>query len=322
MAGKVIKKGSIVYLNVANNWFQYDEKQKPLGAGAMGIVYKGLEQSTRRPVAIKRVIDRYANNPEIRFRAHQEAELMFSHPNLVEMLGCCEVSSESGSIYIISRYVQGQNIDTFINTSVRMLPNAEQRICELFFPVLDALAYIHSKGIIHMDIKPSNIMMEMGRNVRLMDLGIADVSETHSMSGTGMMGTPKYAAPEQFGDKTNKSSLTTATDIYEAGVTLYELLTMQNPFDKITNVEEAKELHSSLVLPYHKNMSKSVYEVLRKATEVNPQKRYQTANEMKMELRNAIMSQPKPTVNYKVIGIVVGFLILIGIIIILMIVFL
>lgn len=253
----------------------------------MGVVYLGQNCQTHEPVAVKRVVDRYANNPEIRRRAHQEADLMFSHPNLVEMLGCCEVAPGQGPIFIISRYVRGENIDKFINAHVRSLPNAEHRICELFLPVLDALAYIHSKGIIHMDIKPSNIMMEQGRNVRLMDLGIADVSETINSSTSGMMGTPKYAAPEQFSDVASKPQLTSATDIYEAGITLYELITKQNPFSAST-VAESKALHHGMVLPRVPGISDSVFEVTRKATAIKQEDRYQNASAMKQALKEAL----------------------------------
>ena len=90
MAGKVTQKGDTIYLNIGQRWFQYNERSL-LGSGAMGTVYKGYDCNSGEPVAIKRVKDNYANNPEIRYRAHQEADLMFRHPNLVEMLGCCEM---------------------------------------------------------------------------------------------------------------------------------------------------------------------------------------------------------------------------------------
>lgn len=257
----------------------------------MGVVYEGREGKTGAAVAVKRVVDRYANNPEIRRRARQEAELMFRHPNLVEMLGCCEMAPNSGPIFIISRFVKGENIDTFINNNVRSLPHAEHRICELFFPVLDALSYIHQKGIIHMDIKPSNIMMEQGRNVRLMDLGIADVTDTVNSATSGMMGTPKYAAPEQFSSAEAKPQLTAATDIYEAGVTLYELLTAYNPFNANT-VAEAREMHLETILEKRGGLSDSVYAVIRKATAINPKERYQSAAAMKMDLKQALIAPP------------------------------
>ena len=293
MKGQVRRQGSIVYLWFGHHCYQYDERQEPLGAGAMGVVFRGIECETREPVAIKRVRDKYANNPEIRRRAHQEADLMFRHPNLVEMLGSCELHPTQGPIFIVSRFVRGENMDTFINKNVRSLPNAERRICELFFPVLDALSYIHKKGIIHMDIKPSNIMVERGRNVRLMDLGIADVSDTINNSTSGMMGTPKYAAPEQFSDRDTKPQLTTATDIYEAGITLYELITKQNPFNACT-IAEAKEQHQGLVLPKLSSLSDSIYNVLLRATSVDPKQRYQSAEAMKLDIKQALI-EPEPT---------------------------
>lgn len=300
MIGKVTAHGNIINITLGHRCYRYDERNL-LGAGAMGIVYQGYDVDTGEQVAIKRVVDKYANNPDIRFRARQEADLMFSHPNLVEMLGCCEVAHEYGPIFIISRFVQGENIDIFINNHVRSLPHAERRICELFFPVLDALAYIHQKGIIHMDIKPSNIMMEQGRNIRLMDLGIADVSDTINSSTSGLMGTPKYAAPEQFSDSTMSSQLTPATDIYEAGVTLYELLTLRNPFSAAT-VAEAKEMHQGVLLEKTTMMSSAVYEVLRKATAINPIDRYQSAGQMKMALKQALQT-PEPKVNWLWVGV-------------------
>jgi len=291
MVGRVTQKGNTIYLSLSNNWYQYDVRDQ-LGSGAMGIVYKGVNCQTGEEVAIKRIKDQYANNYEIRNRAHIEADLMFRHPNLVEMIGCCEISPNKGPIFLISKLVKGENIDVFINKNVRSMPNAEHRICELFFSVLDALSYIHQKGIIHMDIKPSNIMIEQGRNVRLMDLGIANISDTANTSTSGMMGTPKYAAPEQFSDITNHPELTSATDIYEAGITLYELITRQNPFTP-NNINEAKRMHQEIILEKTNKISDAVYNVIRKATAIKASDRYQSANQMKMELKQALTMPTK-----------------------------
>lgn len=316
MLGKVTKRGNTVFLTIGNRWYQYDETEK-LGAGAMGVVYKGRDSQSGELVAVKRVVDRYANNPEIRRRARQEAELMFRHPNLVEMLGCCEVAQNSGPIFIVSKFVKGENIDLFINNNVRALPHANVRICELFFPVLDALSYIHQKGIIHMDIKPSNIMMEQGRNVRLMDLGIADISDTINTATSGMMGTPKYAAPEQFSDQETKPQLTAATDIYEAGVTLYELLTRCNPFIANT-VAEARTMHRETILEKKPPLTDALYAVIRKATAIDPKDRYQTAAAMKMDLKQALTAKPEPRFNWwYVVAGAAGVLVLVILIILL-----
>ena len=321
MAGKVTKRGNTIFLNIGNHWYQYDETpQSRLGAGAMGVVYKGFDCQSGEPVAVKRVVDQYANNPEIRRRAHQEADLMFRHPNLVEMLGCCEVAKGNGPIFIVSRFVKGQNIDTFINNNVRPLPHAEHRICELFMPVLDALSYIHQKGIIHMDIKPSNIMMEQGRNVRLMDLGIADITDTVNSATSGMMGTPKYAAPEQFSDVESRPQLTAATDIYEAGVTLYELITGANPFTNARTIGEAKELHQGLVLDKQANISDTVLAVLRKATAIDPRQRYQSASAMKIDLKKALTTPDKKPLPWLYIAIAAAAALLLIILLIILLV--
>jgi serine/threonine-protein kinase len=285
------KRGSILYLKIDSHTYCYDESEPILGEGAMGVVYRGYELETRKIVAIKRVKDKYSGYPEIRRRARLEASLMFSHPNLVEMYGCCEVAPDRGPLFIISGYVEGDNIDRFIDKNIRHLPNAEKRICNMFLPVLDALSYIHQKNIIHMDIKPSNIMVENERNVRLMDLGIADVSMATSDITSEMMGTPKYAAPEQFANTTVSSKLSRATDIYEAGVTLYELITKQNPFPNA--VGEARLLHQSTILKKTPQISDQVLAVIQKATAIEPSKRYQHASEMKRALVEALREPPR-----------------------------
>ena len=279
----------------------------------MGVVYKGMELSTNTVVAIKRLKDKYANIPAIRRRAHQEANLMFSHPNLVEMHGCCEVAPDRGPLFVISSYVDGETIDCFINNNIRQLPHAEQRICNMFLPVLDALSYIHHKKILHLDIKPSNIMVEKGRNVRLMDLGIANVSVDTEEIASGMMGTPKYAAPEQFANVGKKGKLSCATDIYEAGVTLYELITNSNPF--ANDIERARQLHESTVLTKVPSISYEVLSVIQKATAVDPSDRYQQASEMKRALIEAL-SKPKPTTSHSLkfyCAIIIAIIFIIGI---------
>jgi len=300
------KRGSIIYLKTGSHTYCYDESEPILGEGAMGIVYRGYEIDTRKVVAIKRVKDKYSGYPEIRRRARQEANLMFSHPNLVEMYGCCEVAPDKGPLFIISGYVEGENIDRFIDRNIRHLQNAEKRICNMFLPVLDALSYIHQKNIIHMDIKPSNIMVENERNVRLMDLGVADVSMATSDITSEMMGTPKYAAPEQFANTTVNSKLSRATDIYEAGVTLYELITKQNPFPNA--VGEARQLHQSTILKKTPEISDHILAVIRKATAIKPSDRYQDAQEMKRALVDALREPPRKQTSKSWVYVCIVFL--------------
>ena len=300
----VSQQGSIISLFANGKWYYYDERSAPIGAGAMGVVYEGYSEDGREHVAIKRVIDKYANLPNIRERARTEASLMFLHRNLVEMIGCCEVYPDHGPIFIISHFVQGTNIDKFIR-QIPTSPMRVKRICEMMYPILDALDYIHSKGIIHMDIKPSNIMVENGCNVRLMDLGIAYVDD-HLVAGEStsatLMGTPKYAAPEQFGKVVRNVPLNKCTDIFEVGITLYELLTNQNPFGA-SNVLEAVEKRKTAVLPYNRNVPNAVIDVLRKATSFYQYTRYQSAREMKQALQEALAFKPRPRIPWMAIVI-------------------
>ena len=294
----ISRNGTMVYLNIKGKQYQFDLKGPKLGRGAMGEVFRGVEIATGKPVAIKQVNPRYARNPEIRQRARQEARMQFAHPNLVQMLGFCESPQQDrGDLFIVSGLVNGKNIDKFINESIRTLPHPEKRICELFMPVLDALDYLHEKGILHMDVKPSNIMVEQGRNVRLMDLGIAYLTQQSADGGStsGVMGTPRYAATEQFNNSADNDSpqLSRATDIYEAGVTLYELITRQNPYQAPT-VAEAKKLHQSRSLEKRSVISAPVYQVVCKATAINPYDRYQSAGEMKSALKKALQEADIP----------------------------
>lgn len=293
----ISRNGSKVSLRIRGKQYLFDLNGPTLGKGAMGLVFRGVESATGVPVAIKQVNPRFANNPEIRRRARQEARMEFDHPNLVQMLGFCESPQGKGDFFIVSRMVNGMNIDKFINDNIRTLPNPEKRICELFMPVLDALDYLHEKGILHMDVKPSNIMVEQGRNVRLMDLGIAYLSQQTADGGTssGVMGTPRYAAPEQFNSAAAgaPSQLKRATDIYEAGVTLYELITRQNPY-KAPTVAEAKKLHQDKSLSMNNMISPAVYQVVSRATAFNPDDRYQKASEMKAALQRTLMVDPDP----------------------------
>ena len=289
----VRQQGSVIYLNVSGHWYYYDERSKPLGSGAMGVVYLGYSQATHERVAIKRVIDKYANIQSIRNKAKVEASLMFRHHNLVEMIGCCEVAPDKGPIFIISKYVSGQNIDNFVKFHFPKFGiERTKRICTMFYPVLDALTYIHYSNIVHLDIKPSNIMVENGNNVRLMDLGISHVDEKINTNGKiELMGTPKYAAPEQF-DITPETKLTAQTDIYEAGVTLFELLSSFNPFIA-DSLKSSYHKHKYTYLPYVQGVPDGLIDVLRIATSPAAANRFKTAADFKTAIIKSLIPKKK-----------------------------
>lgn len=287
-----------IYLNAMGQWYFYDPNSKPLGEGAMGTVYLGFSCNSNERIAVKRVKDRYANNKMIRERAKQEASLSFVHPNLVQMLGFCEVAPNYGPIFILSSYVPGITLETHVKEQLNSL-SPEDRVEKLSLElckVLDALQYLHSRGVVHRDVKPSNIMIENGSVVKLMDLGIARLNGGNKYSSFGFIGTPQYAAPEQILRESEETEINAQTDIYALGVTYYELLTGKNPFK--TDVEaEMLSRQIKMKLPYDKSLPKRIYNVILKATEKKPEKRYKSASEFKFAILDALQRNRERTIG-------------------------
>jgi serine/threonine-protein kinase len=320
------RKGDpFIYLYVMGEWYCYNPQEQPLGGCAMGDVYRGYRCKTGAPIAVKRVKDSYANNPMIRERARQEASLAFRHNNLVEMIGYCEYAPTTGPIFLLSHFVQGVDIDEYVK-SFDGSPNRVEKICHAIYSVLDALDYVHSKGVIHRDIKPSNIMVENGSNVRLMDLGISRMNGGNKFSSLGFIGTPEYSAPEQIH---GKEQINATTDIYELGITFYELLTGVNPMscesETDTLTKQTKE-----PLPANPLIPKKLMRVIWKATEKEQAKRYQTALDFKRAIQQALMPDPSKWEQFKtwaeshvllLVAAVVGFLLVVALIIILILTF-
>jgi serine/threonine-protein kinase len=288
-----------IYLYVMGEWYCYNPLEPPLGSGAMGDVYRGYRCSNGAVIAIKRVKDAYANNKMIRERARQEASLAFRHPNLVEMIGCCEYAPDLGPIFLLSHFVEGVDIDKFVKGFAGS-PTRVEKICNAICSVLDALDYVHSRGVVHRDIKPSNIMIENGSNVRLMDLGIARMNGGNKFSSYGFIGTPEYSAPEQILREQNGASvqIDATTDIYALGITLYELLAGENPMACEAEAETlAKQMKSEL--PASPEIPKKLMRVIWKATEKEQSKRFQTALEFKEAIKESFF--PDPTLTERIL---------------------
>lgn len=300
------KNDPFVYLFVMGEWYCYNPYEAPLGSGAMGDVYVGYRCNTNEQIAVKKVKDIYANNFTIRERAKQEASLAFRHPNLVEMIGYCEYAPNYGPIFILSNFVYGENVDVYVK-GFSGSPSKVDKVCKVICMVLDALDYIHSRGVIHRDIKPSNIMVENGNNVRLMDLGIARMNGGNKFSSYGFIGTPEYAAPEQLTQQEpepfleeleadgwlTRNHINAATDIYALGITFYELLTGENPMSCNSDAETLTK-QMKAILPTSPNIPKKLMRVIWKATEKDQTKRYQTALDFKKAVQEALLPDPSP----------------------------
>lgn len=285
--------GNYVYLSAGmKRYYVYNTKDPVLGRGGMGEVYRGYDCRTGEPVAIKRLYDRYCAIPSIRRKARIESGLVFSHPNIIEMLGYSEYKCGRGPVFIISRYIPGYNIDRFLERHAPLFNSADRpvRIVRMLLPLLDALDFLHRQFIYHLDIKPSNIMIDKFSTARLMDLGVANSSSDNAGFGEnefGVIGTPRFAAPEQFNMPGRKSDIDRTSDLYEFAVTLYELITGNKPFEGDT-LKEVAYKHLNGYLPPHEAIPARLLAVLQKATEVRRADRYPDAKTLKEALIEAI----------------------------------
>jgi len=200
-----------------------------LGSGGIGSVY--LAERIVGGVALKsalKVLAPHAAGPSFveRFLKEQHILASLDHPNITRMLdaGLDSASGENGQPYLVMEYVEGHHLDAYcdtLNLSVR------QRL-ELFLHVCDAVAYAHRNLVVHLDLKPSNILVTADGTVKLLDFGTSKLIEPDSVYTTTVMATPAYASPEQL----RNEPVTTACDVYSLGVILFELLSGSRPGGK------------------------------------------------------------------------------------------
>ncbi len=209
------------------------ELQELLGRGGMGAVYRAYQRALKRAVAVKVLPAALATDPDYIARFTREAETAASleHPHIIPIY---DYGVEGGTSYIVMRLLTGGTLaDRMTQRQVtgRPLPSLSE-IARLLAQVADAFDYAHRQGVIHRDVKPSNIMFDAHGNAFLVDFGIAKLLEhTSALTATGaVIGTPLYMAPEQW----RAEPPTPATDQYALGVTIFQLLTGQVPFQAPT----------------------------------------------------------------------------------------
>jgi len=261
------------------------EIKRILGNGAMGEVYLGVDPSIGREVAIKTILPAATQGPEAKERFAREARAagVLNHPHLVTIY---EFGEDQGVLYIAMEYVKGHDLDELLQD--QSLSRSEA--LEVLAQVCDGLGFAHRQHIVHRDIKPTNVRVQRdGRRLhaKVMDFGVAKISNS-DMTATGMvMGTVSYMAPEYI--RTGKPD--PRSDLFAVGVMLYECLSGRKPFAGDTTptvlykiVNEAPEPIETEKL---KGISPAIRSVLDRALCKNPDERFQTAEDLAKALRAA-----------------------------------
>jgi serine/threonine protein kinase len=195
-----------------------------VGLGGIGVLYRARQLRLDRPVALKLVEASVARDPVIRERLRREARAVASldHPNVVPLY---EAGEENGTVYIVTRWVDGTELGMLLHRDGALDP---RRAAETAAQIAAALELAHEKGLVHRDVKPSNVLVTPEGHVYLTDFGLAKRAETAAglTAGDQMLGTVDYVAPEQI----EGSEPDARSDVYSLGCVLYEILAGEAPF--------------------------------------------------------------------------------------------
>ncbi len=265
--------------------------QAVLGKGAMGVVYAGMDPRLHRKVAIKTILksaldEDTAREYTMRFDREAQAVARLNHPNIVQVY---DFGAEGEVAYIVMEFIQGKELKDFFDASERFdIKEAVHIMGEL----CEALHFAHEAGIIHRDIKPANVMIDNKGRVKLADFGVAritdaDRSASEKTQAGAIVGTPAYMSPEQI----EGGEIDRRTDIFSAGIILYQFLTGEKPFTGTSTWTIAKKiLQDEPVMPsrLNTNISPLFDAIIAKALAKNMTQRYQTARDLGTDLKNAL----------------------------------
>mgnify|MGYP000839192094 CR=1 FL=1 len=266
-----------------------------IGTGGMAVVYRARCHRLNRLVAIKILKDEYSQDEEFRRRFHAESQAvaMLNHPNIVSVY---DVSTNGDADYIVMELVDGITLKQYMERRGKM---DWREALHFITQIMRALSHAHSRGIIHRDIKPQNIMLLDNGQLRMMDFGIARISraENQIQNGKKTMGSVHYISPEQAkGEETDPKS-----DIYSVGVMMYEMLSGRLPFDADDMVEVARKQIRDTPKPLAElapEVPLGLVQITERAMAKLPVNRYSSAAEM-LEALDAYVQDPSVTFQYQ-----------------------
>src|SRR5215471_3659760 len=267
-----------------------------LGRGGMGRIHPATDRNLIRHVALKRLDKELAKEPFYRDGFIAEAQItgQLEHPNIVPVHELA--IAPNGVPYFTMKLVQGVSLERWLKDPKRPLGSTDrlEEGVEILLKVCDAVAYAHHRGVVHRDLKPDNIMVAGFGQVYLMDWGLARLTKTRPASGDnsqmeapGPCGTPDYMAPEQA--RGNPKEMDERSDVFGIGAILYELVTGKVPYGRIKGAEAVlRQARAGAVIPIDQaagiGVSRTLRNIIARATSPNPADRYQTVLELQRDL--------------------------------------
>ena len=267
--------------------------QSEIAKGGMGVIYKALDRTLNRVVAIKLVHAHLSGDPSFVERFLREARAMarLQHDNIVTIYDAVE---DQGTQLLVMEYFQGSNLRVLTKNRPR-LPLRD--VVNITHQLANALAYAHSHGIIHRDIKPANVMVDKRGKTKLTDFGIAAALDEASITSTGqVIGTPEYMSPEQA----RGATLDGRSDLYSVGIILYEMLTGKTPYEESSKTSILGKLafdQQELPLPFPPGIPSLLQGVVRDLLRRQPDERIPDADTLATQLHEILYTLPAfPTV--------------------------
>jgi polar amino acid transport system substrate-binding protein len=265
-----------------------------LGKGGMSTVYKATDPNLKRVVAVKLIHPHLSDDPDFvrRFEIEAASVAQLRHPNIIQVY---DFNHDEETYYMVLEFVPGESLQARLkrlNQQNRRL--SVQSAVKYMVEISEAVDYAHKRGMIHRDIKPANVMLNVQDEAILMDFGIVKIVGGTQHTATGaVVGTALYMSPEQIrGEQADHRS-----DIYSLGVMLYEMVNGQPPFSA-DSAMTIMMMHLNDPLPDIRAMNPDVpagmQEVIQKALEKDPAKRFQSADEMARALKNAFAAPEVP----------------------------
>src|SRR5437016_2590371 len=262
-----------------------------IGRGGMGVIYRARQRHSRRIVAVKRVLSYQADSHETlgRFRREAEAAASLDHPNILPIYEVSE--SEDGLPFFSMKFATGGSLQNAASS----LGHDPRKCVQLMAKVARAVEYAHSRGVLHRDLKPGNILLDDRSEPLVSDFGLAkwlDASKDITKSLTAI-GTAGYIAPEQA--EGTAADLTPAADVYSLGAVLFGLLTGRPPFlgdNPLSVIRQASETQAPKLRSLAPSLDRDLETICARSLERNPKARYQSAGDLAADLELWLDGRP------------------------------